>query len=540
MIEYRLHGPPGTGKTRALADIWVPRAAKRFGSDNVVICSLTRTAAAEIASRDLPIPRDNVGTLHALAYRALGRPSIAEGEIAAWNEREPMLRLSGARPSVDEPDIKGDRATKGDELMAVAQVYRHNRTPSSAWRDDVAMFQRKWSAWLAEDGLTDFTGLIEDALEAVPVAPGEPSVFVVDEAQDCSVLELDLVRKWAARAEDGVVLAGDGDQAIYGWRGASARAFLDPDIPPEHNYHLTQSYRVPVAVHALASKWIEKASYRYAVEYLPRDHPGEVSTIDGNAKNVMPLIDAAVRDMELGKSVMILATCGFMLRNTITMLRREGIPFHNPYRPTHGGWNPLRGGVGRLLAYLRPDPVTYPGENRIWTWEEAAKWVEVIRAKDALAPAGKTMIRQQAKEEDRKSQQIEAGDGRACYGESWDQLREVFAAGDPLPWLVDRLLPSRRRLMEYPVTIAEKRGRHALRHDPKLVVGTVHSVKGGQADSVYLLPDLSPSGMREWTRPGDGRDGIIRTFYVAMTRAREKLVMAGRWSASSIDWRSNN
>ena len=541
MKEYRLHGPPGTGKTRALADIWVPRAADKFGANNVVICSLTKTAAAEIASRDLPIPRENVGTLHALCYRALGRPTIAEGEIKAWNEAQPLFRLSGAAPSVDMPEGRVERGTKGDDLMARAQVLRHKRIPHDSWPSEVVMFHRKWTAWMAEEGLVDFTGLIEDALDAVPVAPNDPSVFVVDEAQDCSVLELDLVRKWAARAEDGVVFSGDGDQAIYGWRGASARAFLGPKIPPENNFHLTQSYRVPIAVHALASKWIEKASYRYAVEYLPRDHPGEVTTIDGNAKNVMPILDAALKDIERGKSVMILATCGFMLRNTITMLRREGIPFHNPYRPTHGGWNPLRGGVGRLLAYLRPDPVTYPDDHRIWNWEEAAKWVEVIRAKGTLAPAGKTMIRQQAKEDDLKHMLIEPGDGRACYGESWNELRGVFASGDPIPWLMDRLLPSKRKMLEYPVAIAKKRGRPFLLEDPKLVVGTIHSVKGGQADCCYILPDLSPSGMRGWARAaGDERDSIIRTFYVGMTRSREKLVMAGRWSASSIDWRACN
>jgi superfamily I DNA/RNA helicase len=541
--EYRLHGPPGTGKTRSLADVWVPRAAAKFGPGNVVICSLTKTAAAEIASRDLPIPRENVGTLHALAYRALGRPTIAEGEIKAWNEAEPLYRLSGGGPSMDHPEVgRGERGTKGDELMALAQVYRHRRLPAAAWREDVANFQRKWASWMAQEGLVDFTGLIEDALEAVPVAPGDPSVFVVDEAQDCSVLELDLVRKWAAHAEDGVVLAGDGDQAIYGWRGASARAFLDPGIPPENNYHLTQSYRVPVAVHALASKWIAQASYRYAVEYLPRDHPGEVSDIDGNAKDAMPIVDAAVKAADQGKSVMILASCGYMLRNTITLLRREGVPFHNPYRPTHGGWNPLRGGSGRLLAYLRPDPETYPQDYRIWTWAEAAAWVEVVKAKESFAAGGKTMIRQQAKEDEKeqRSSTIEPGDGKACFGPAWQELQDAFAGRAPLEWIESRILPSKTKLMEYPLAVAKIRGTQTLREKPRICVGTQHSTKGGQADVVILIPDLSPSGMREWTRPGDGRDGIIRTFYVGMTRAREKLLMAGRWSAASIDWRRLN
>jgi len=517
--------------------VWVPRAAERFGAANVVICSLTKTAAAEIASRDLPIPRENVGTLHALAFRALGRPTIAEGETAAWNEAEPLFRLSGAKPSVDNPELgRIEKGTKGDDLMALAQVYRHNRTPRAAWREDVATFQRRWEDWMAREGFVDFTGLIEDALEAVPVAPGEPSVFVVDEAQDCSVLELDLVRAWSARAEY-AVLAGDGDQAIYGWRGASARAFLDPGIPAENNYHLTKSYRVPRAVHSVATRWIEQASYRYAVDYEPRDYEGEVVPIDGNARNVMPIIDAAVKDAEQGKTVMILATCGFMLRNMITMLRREGIPFHNPFRPTHGGWNPLRGGAGRLLAYLRPDPVTYPEGYRIWNWEEAAAWVDVVKAAHALAPSGKTMIRQQAKDEAHASRLIEPGDGRACFGEAWDELQQAFAAGQPIEWIEERLLSSKRRLMEYPIAIAKKQGRATLREEPKICVGTIHSTKGGQSDTVFILPDLSPSAMRQFTKPGDGRDGIIRTFYVGMTRARERLVMAGRWSSASIDWR---
>jgi len=170
----------------------------------------------------------------------------------------------------------------------------------------------------------------------------------------------------------------------------------------------------------------------------------------------------------------------------------------------------------------------------------AAAWVEVVRAKEAFAPAGKTMIRQQAKDDEKASQPIEPGDGRACFGESWEELQTAFAEGRPIEWIEGRVLASKRRLMEYPITITKKKGRHALRQPPRICVGTVHSVKGGQADVVYLLPDLSPSGMREWTRPGDGRDGIIRTFYVGMTRARERLIMAGRWSASSVDWRPSN
>ena len=533
MTEYRLHGPPGTGKTRTLATSWVPKAVERFGPNNVVICSLTRTAAAEIATRDLPIPRDNVGTLHALAFRSLGRPKIAETVLDQWNEREPSLKLTSNRPSVDEPEVRSDGSTRGDELASLAQIYRHNRIEESMWRHDVLMFHQRWRAWLEADDLMDFTGLIEESAATIPYAPGYPSVFVVDEAQDCSVLELDLVRKWAARAEY-AVLAGDGDQAIYGWRGASARAFLTPDIPAENNYHLTQSYRVPRAVHALASDWIEKASYRYAVEYQPRDYDGSVDDLAGSSRNAKPIVAGACADIADGKTVMILATCGFMLRGVVAELRRQGVPFHNPFRPTHGGWNPLRGGAGRLLSYLRPDPETYPEGNRIWTWKEARAWTEVVQGRRILAHGGKAWIERLSKDEGEASKVIGIEDGRAVFGESWDAIRDAFVAKTHLEWFEDSVLVSKRKLMSYAFSVARKRGTAALRKDPNLVVGSIHSVKGAQADVVYLMPDLSPSGMREWVQPGDGRDGIIRTFYVGMTRARERLVLCRRATPYSL------
>lgn len=190
-----------------------------------------------------------------------------------------------------------------------------------------------------------------------------------------------------------------------------------------------------------------------------------------------------------------------------------------------------------MREYLRPDEVCYGEDARMWTWAEAAIWVEVLSSKGVLAPSGKTMIKQQAKDPNRSGCIIEEADGRACFGAAWDELRTAFNDGKPIEWLETRILPSKTKLMNYAVNLAQRQGRDKLIQDPRIVLGTIHSVKGGQADSVYLLPDLSPSGMREWTRPGEGRDGIIRTFYVGMTRAKEKLVMCSRWSPASIDWR---
>ena len=52
-------------------------------------------------------------------------------------------------------------------------------------------FQEKWEAWMAREGFVDFTGLIEDALEAVPVAPNNPAVCAANCFEAGAVGDLD-------------------------------------------------------------------------------------------------------------------------------------------------------------------------------------------------------------------------------------------------------------------------------------------------------------------------------------------------------------
>jgi hypothetical protein len=53
----------------------------------------------------------------------------------------------------------------------------------------------------------------------------------------------------------------------------------------------------------------------------------------------------------------------------------------------------------------------------------------------------------------------------------------------------------------------------------------IDQAKGGEADVVFLFPDLSPQGQTAYRRYGPPRDAVIRTMYVGMTRARETLYL---------------
>lgn len=145
------------------------------------------------------------------------------------------------------------------------------------------------------------------------------------------------------------------------------------------------------------------------------------------------------------------------------------------------------------------------------------------------------MVQQLAKDRSKAAEVIAPEDGAACFGDSWQRILDAFDNGNAIEWFEEHVMPSKAKFMQYPFNIAKKQGAAALLKDPTICVGTIHSVKGGQADSVYLLPDISRSGAREWMSQGDGRDGIVRTFYVGMTRAKQKLTFCRRWSPASVD-----
>ena len=257
----------------------------------------------------------------------------------------------------------------------------------------------------------DFDHLLERACNETHEAPGAPAVIILDEAQDHSPLDLRLACHWARRCER-LVLVGDPDQAIYGFRGADGLGFQA--VPPERRAVLARSYRLPRAVHRHATGWIAQVKAREAVVFEPRDAEGRVRALRAGG-DFAKLARSVRRDVLRGRSVMVLAACRYLLVGVDRALQESA--------PAEPWWR-------RFLARCRR-----PG---------------------AAGPAG------------------------------------------------------------------------------YLTIGTIHSVKGGEADVVYVLPDLSPAQWGQWTK-GD-RDALVRLFYVAFTRAREELVLVRTGAGKTVGW----
>lgn len=519
----RIVGPPGCGKTTWLSKR-VRAAAEQYGPQGALVCSLTKAAAREAGGReDLGIlDPEMVGTLHAHAYRALGRPRLFDAKaVQAWNAENPAQQLSGG---LDEQDETGGKVAKaaGDRLLARYDLARARRVDPLAMPADVAAFGARYRAFKADAEVVDFTDLIELAIHNLPLPPHGPSVIYVDEAQDLSRLELELVESWIPHVEH-VRLVGDADQALYCWRGA------DPAVlggVPDHV--LSQSYRVPAAVHEVALQWIGRSSSHQPIEYRPTSEPGAVSRITVGYRQPEGLLPLIEERLSAGESVMLLGACSYMLDPVCKVLRSAGIPYHNPYAAR---WNPLTPSAGlsardRVLAFVRAE-----------TLADFKAFVPLLRTcdKDGSGP----LVRgAKAAIEDLADDASEADAARVIWAafkpEALPYLNRT--GGDlnkALSWFADNLLPSRGDTAQFPLHILRQRGIAALEAEPEpvhrrgwVVVGTAHSVKGGEADVVVVWPDLSPSGWSEMQTPGWAhRDAIWRLFYVAATRARRELVI---------------
>lgn len=245
------------------------------------------------------------------------------------------------------------------------------------------------------------------------------------------------------------------------------------------------------------------------------------------------ILSSAMRHVEEGKTVMFLASCAYMLSPLIKVLRKHSIPFHNPYRKANGLWNPLRltksSAASRLVALLAARPQSQ-GEPR-WTREQLELWIECLRS-GILKPNSEDQLRHTDSKDHVSLECLR----NVFESGALESLLSVGLASDKalVSWLRARVSPEFHARIQFAADVATTLGHTALTGDPRVIVGTIHSVKGGEADVVYLFPDLSAAGDAQYRIGGAQRDSVIRVFYVGATRARETLYVCGSSSAQAI------
>jgi superfamily I DNA/RNA helicase len=528
--ELRVLGPPGTGKTTYAAN-YISAAAQRYGRRGVLVTSHTRTAARTLAKRGVVIDLDNVATLHSICYRALGKPKIADtpSMLAKWSEAHPEWPIIGRHP---DPEKAGQEGA-GDRAMRRINTLRATMVPLSQWPAGLVSFWRAWSRWKTGERAMDFTDLVARALREVAIAPGNPSVIVADEAQDLTPLQMALLRSWGKTCR-AILLVGDDEQSLYDYAGATPLTLLTPALPDSQVRVLRESKRIPRNVHKYALRqWSHRLSVRHPKVFLPRTEPGCVQRVATGGYDAQGLVNRVEKHLGKSQTVMILAAANFALQKVLGELRRRGIPFANRNRSESAAWNPLGGaghGAGDRLNKLCEGQ--FREIEAMWRGRDLRLWVQWLEARGVMQHGGKERLLDVDTDSWFGLPMLEQTLLPDAYQAFCLRARHSHAA--LADWWRRRVLPAHEMDALFAATVVKAGGSlDGLVKPPQLTVGTIHSVKGDQAQVVYLLPDLTNRWRADYFAGGTRRDGLLRMYYVAATRAEEELYLCAPWRRGS-------
>lgn len=259
---------PGTGKTRALTHRVIDLIQNRGVSPaSIMAVTFTNRAATEmwerivsLSSRGEELVPMRVGTFHRLSLDLLREYAPEQlGAIADRGEARTVLQEAIA-------DI--DTETSVDDALSQISLYKAEGTEIPDITDtELQTIYTNYQHRLTTYGLMDFDDILlilhnvlsGDILQTVQA---RFTHVLVDEFQDVNAVQYALIQKLAGDGS-GLFVIGDPDQAIYGFRGASAGYFaqLKADYPGSNEVSLRHTYRSTPQIISAASSLLRGRSY---------------------------------------------------------------------------------------------------------------------------------------------------------------------------------------------------------------------------------------------------------------------------------------
>lgn len=470
MIVHKILGPPGTGKTHTLLELVERHLSDGIPPSRIAFVSYTKKAADEAAARainkfgftsqDLPYFR----TLHSIAYRELG---VIRGQLINEKDDEILGQMLGVRFTRGSDEMgSATSGAMGNRLRNIINFSKATKIElKQAWHEmgegapwyQLEQFVETERLYKQDTGKLDFSDMLDKYTSSCSPLPID--IAIIDEAQDLTQAQWAMARHALRHAKE-VYIAGDDDQCIFEWNGADIRTFMG--IKSDKLQILPHSYRLPRKIHKLADDITQRISSRHPKEFTPSDREGHIEYIH------------ALEALKLDGEWMLLARNNCFLKDYEELCRSQGVLYQTKYGPS----------------------VNPKHHIAIAAWERLRKGdsVEGSWLKNRYLPFD-----------------IEGLDDDLLYTAEELNLHDMPIWHESL-----KKIPLTSR--EYYVTCM--RNGQKLGDSPNIYIGTIHSVKGGEADNVLLRTDMTYKTSQDFDMKQDNEH---RVFYVGVTRARENL-----------------
>jgi len=243
MKVEKIYGAPGTGKTTQLMNILVEELKSGLSIEDISYMGFTRAACTEALTRAEKVAtfpekkRYWFKTIHATCLHLLMGAGLGkERTIAKWSDLKAFCEANWLEPPNmnDEETITGGQVSTGSAFFStysyLLNTFRKPEQYLECPHADVLGglkyedLHKAWDDYKDQKKLIDFTDMLVETVENGLTVP--TTVLIVDEFQDISPLQLELVKQFSAGKES-IYVAGDDDQALYGFQGADPKLMLD-------------------------------------------------------------------------------------------------------------------------------------------------------------------------------------------------------------------------------------------------------------------------------------------------------------------------
>ena len=473
----KILGPPGTGKTTKL--LKYVKTFLKLGTpiDKIGYFAFTTKAANEAIDRMLDAypkyQRKDLKyfrTLHSLAFTRLG---LKKSEVLQDEHYEDIGRKLGIEVTVysngEEKTGFVDSDSEYFNLINAARIkgvsieeeYNTDMYSEEIDKHQLQILKDELDNYKESFKLVDFTDMIEK-FNVAELCPKYDVVFV-DEAQDLSPVQWKMYDILKNNSKH-VILAGDDDQAIYGWAGADVKRFQDE---PAKDIVLPQSYRVPQQIQSIADKILSQIPNERRIKKQWSARPEQ-----GNVHYVMN-----IDDVPLYKgNWLVLARTNDRLIKLKPHLQEMAIYYQFKGRKSY-----------RARLYKSIQDYTR------WTNGDKLSLSEI---KDLFE-----FLEEKEPTEERMYDLFEWGYSRT---QRWF---DVFKA-DP-----EECLYIREMLRE-----GEELSKPA-----RVQLSTIHAAKGGEAENVLLILDNTKKIREAIEKSWEKADEEQRVWYVGVTRTKQNL-----------------
>ncbi len=364
----------GSGKTRVLTSriAWLVDVEK-ISPHNILAVTFTNKAASEMRARvekllNVPARTLWIGTFHGLSHRIL-RAHFQEAnlpqsfQILDSDDQQRMVRRAIQALNLDEDRYPAKEAQWFINAQKEEAKEPHQVVARDFNGQTLIKIYETYQEACQRAGVIDFTDLLFKTYKLFHTHPDILASYqdrfrclLVDEFQDTNTLQYGWL-KLLAGTKNSVMIVGDDDQSIYGWRGARIENLqhFSRDFPGANIIRLEQNYRSTGTILKAANELIANNSGRLGKNLWTEGRDGEKITVYAGFNETDEAFFIVNRIKELRQNDYALKEMAILYRSNAQsrVIEEALMQFGIPYR-VYGGLRYFdRAEIKDALAYLR-------------------------------------------------------------------------------------------------------------------------------------------------------------------------------------------